>query len=170
MQKRAFYIDKEKERIMFRKFLTFIMLIFVIIGFGVGLYFGFAPDAVSPSEKSRDKAIFGLAQTKPIEVLEFFTYGQYFNFSGILPGVDKDNFESAKLYLTDGKEFEQTYSLDSSIKDGKLHIFTTNEINSGLELDGLPQGEYVALVRVKTNNSVNAKFYSLSNVSDYRKY
>lgn len=154
---------------MFRKFLTFVMLIFIIVGFGVGLYFGFAPDAVSPSNQSRDKAIFGLVQTKPIEVSEFFTYGQYFNFSGTLPGVSKDNFESAKLYLTDGDEFEKTYSLDCNIQDGKLQVFTTNELNSGLELDSLPEGKYVVLVRVKTNNSVNPKYYSLSNTSELRK-
>ena len=53
------------------------MLIFVIIGFGVGLYFGFAPDAISPTLKSRDKEIFGQLQTKHVEVTEFFTYGKF---------------------------------------------------------------------------------------------
>lgn len=146
------------------------MLIFIIAGLGIGLYFAFVPNGVDYSSKSRDKAIFGEVQTKKVEVSEFFTYGKFFNFTGTLPGILKDNFESAKLYLTDGKEFEETYPLEGSINEGNLVISTTAELNYGLELDALAPGEYVVLVRVKTNNSINPKYYSLSNVSELRKY
>ena len=44
--------------------------------------------------------IFDNVQLKQFEVSEFFTYGNSFNLSGVLPGIEKDNFESAKLYLT----------------------------------------------------------------------
>lgn len=106
-------------------------------------------------------------QTKQFEVSKFFTYGKCFNFSGVLPGISKDNFESAKLYLTDGKNYEKTYKLDNELVDGNLVISTTDIINNGLILDDLEDGEYVCLIRLKLNNNVNAKFYSLANKSNY---
>lgn len=152
---------------MLKKLLTFIMLIFIIIGFGIGIYFAAFSDNESHEQKERDAAIFGSIQTKQVEVNEFFTYGTCFNVSGVLSGVSKDNFESVKLYITDGKEYEKTYKLDGEIKDGNLTITTENELNTGLKLDDLTPGEYVVLIRLKLNNSVNPKYYSLSNKSEY---
>lgn len=97
----------------------------------------------------------------------FFTYGKCFNFSGKLVGVPKDNFESAKLCVTDGNGFEKTFPLEGEIEEGNLKLFTTNQMNKGLILDDLDQGQYVILVRLKMNNSVNPKYYSLSNHSEY---
>lgn len=149
---------------MFKKILTFIMLIFIISGLGIGLYFATKSD--SNEEQELQEAIFEKLQTKEVEATEIFTYGKCFNFSGKLAGVSKDNFESAKLYVTDGKEFEETYSLDASFEEGNFLFSTTAQINSGLILDDLPEGEYVVLVRLKLNNSVNPKYYSLSNASN----
>ena len=108
-----------------------------------------------------------MVQTKQFEVNEFFTYGKCFNFSGILPGIAKDNFESAKLYLTNGNGYEKTYKLNNELKDGNLVISTTDVINNGLILDDLEEGKYVILVRLKLNNNINARYYSLSNKSTY---
>ncbi len=149
---------------MFKKILTFIMLIFIISGLGIGLYFATKSD--SNEEQKLQEAIFEKLQTKEVEATEIFTYGKCFHFSGKLEGAVKDNFESAKLYLTDGNEFEKTYPLDASFEEGNFQISTTAQLNSGLILDDLPEGEYVVLVRLKLNNSVNPKYYSLSNASN----
>lgn len=150
---------------MFKKFLTFTMLIFIIIGLGIGIYFSFAPSEESKANQAKEDEIFGKLQTKQVKINQFFTYGKCLNFSGVLEGVSKDNFESVKLYVTNGNGFEKTYKLDGNIKDGNLNIFTTDEINTGLILDNLPNDEYVVLVRLKLNNSVNPKYYSLDNDS-----
>lgn len=152
---------------MFKKILTFTMLILVMIGLGVGVYFAAFPRGQDREQKSIDDAIFGMVQSKKVEIDKFFTYGRSFNISGKLPGVSKDNFESVKLYLVDGKGFEQTHKLDGKIEDGNLFITTGDKMNDGFILDELKPGEYVALVRVKLNNSVNPKYYSLSNESIY---
>lgn len=152
---------------MLKKMLTSIMLIFILIGFGVGVYFAVFSDGQTQEEKSKNDAIFGMIQTKHVKVSQIFTYGRCLNFTGKLSGVSKDNFESVKLYLTDGNEFEKTYKLEGKIEEENLTISTANEINDGLILDDLPQGEYVILVRLKLNNSVNPKYYSLSNQSEY---
>ena len=152
---------------MFKKILTFIMLIFIIAGLGIGIYFAIFSSTESVAQRETEDAIFGKIQTKQVKVSEFFTYGKCFNFTGKLSNISKDNFESAKLYLTDGKEFEQTYTLDGTFEEGELILSTTEKINSGLILDDLLEGEYVVLVRLKLNNSVNPKYYSLANNSSY---
>lgn len=152
---------------MFKKFVTFTMLIFIVIGFGIGIYFSVFSKGETQEQKARMEAIFGNIQTKQVEVEAFFTYGKCLNFSGKLLGVPKDNFESAKLYLIDGNGFEKTFSLEGEIEEGNLNLFTTNQMNKGLTLDDLKEGEYVVLVRLKMNNSVNPKYYSLSNHSEY---
>lgn len=119
-------------------------------------------------QESKDDAIFGLVQTKNAQVDTFFSYGKCFNISGRLDGVSKDNFESVKLYLTDGKGFEKNYKISGKIEDGNLIIKNANLINDGLILDELAPGEYVVLLRIKLNNSVNPKYYSLSNKSHYK--
>lgn len=152
---------------MFKKLLTFIMLIFVVVGLGMGIYFASFSGGETQEEKSKNDAIFGSIQTKQVEVTEFFTFGTCFNFSGKLAGVSKDNFESAKLFITDGKGVEKTYALEGKIEDGILNLTTTAQLNTGLILDELTEGEYVVLARIKLNNSVNPKYYSLSNSSEY---
>lgn len=84
-----------------------------------------------------------------------------------MPDISEDNFESAKLYLTNGNGNEKTYRLYNELVDGNLVISTTDIINNGLILDELENGEYVGLIRLKLNNNVNAKFYSLANKSSY---
>lgn len=151
---------------MFKKILTFVMLIFIVIGLGTGLYFATFSKMKRQEQQEIKQAIFEKMQTKQVEVSQMFTYGTCFHFSGTLSGVLKDNFESAKLYLIDGNEFEKTYPLDATFETDKFHFSTTAQINTGLILDDLPEGEYVVLVRLKLNNSVNPKYYSLSNVSN----
>ena len=150
---------------MFKKILNFIMLILIIVGFVIGIYFScFSKN--QQQEKSTNDAIFAMLQTKPIEVTQVFTFGKCFNFSGKLAGISKDNFESAKLYVTDANGFEKNYKLDAKVEEETLYLSTTSQINTGLILDELTPGEYILLVRIKMNNHVNPKYYSLSNHSE----
>lgn len=151
---------------MLKKILTFIMLILIMLGLGIGIYFSTSSSDETQEEKTKNNAIFGIMQTKQMEVTEFFTFGKCFNFSGKLSGISKDNFESAKLYLTNGNGFEKTYQLEGRIEEGNLYLTTTEQINTGFILDDLQAGEYVVLVRLKMNNSMEPKYYSLSNASD----
>jgi len=152
---------------VFRKALTFIMSIFIIVGFGVGIYFAFFSDTESVAQKTVDNNIFGNLQKQQLEITEFFTYGKSFNLSGKIYNISKDNFESVKLYLIDGKDFEKIYSLNAIFDDKTLIFSTTDTINNNFILDDLPVGNYVLLVRLKLNNNMNPKYYSLKNFSQY---
>ncbi len=153
---------------MFKKFVTFIMLILVLCGLGMGIYFATFSNKKTQTQLEINETIFEMIQTKEVEVNEFFTFGKCLNFSGKLASISKDNFESAKLYVTDGSGFEKTYSIDGKFEEGNLILSTTDEINNGLLLDDLPEGKYVVLIRLKLNNSVNPKYYSLRNISPYQ--
>lgn len=152
---------------MFKKLLTFVMLIFIIAGSVIGVYFATAPRRKSAHEQEKKEAIFDKLQSKQMQTSEFFTYGRSFNITGILNSVSKDNFESAKLYITDGDAYEKTYNLLSVFEDGNLKVTSTDMINNGLILDDLPEGEYTILLRLKLNNNVNPKYYSFENISNY---
>ncbi len=152
---------------MFKKFVTFVMLILVLCGLGMGIYFATSSNRKAQTQLQMSETILEMLQTKQVEINEFFTFGKCLNFSGKLVGVSKDNFESAKLYVTDGSGFEKTYPINGKFEEGNLSLSTTDEINNGLLLDDLPEGKYVVLIRLKLNNSINPKYYSLKNISDY---
>lgn len=152
---------------MFKKLLTFIMLLFVVIGLAVGVYFSISSQGKSDEKQSKLDGVLETIQTKQVQTTQIFTYGKALNFSGTLPNVSKDNFESVKLYLTNGDGFEKTYPLTGTFSEGNLMVTTTEQINDGCILDDLDVGEYIVLVRLKLNNSVNPKYYSLSNGSEF---
>lgn len=152
---------------MLKKLLTFIMLIFVIVGFSVGIYFSMHTEKTVEVEQSKLDSMFEKIQVKQVEVKEFFVYGKAFNFSGVLPSISKDNFETVKLLVTNGEDFEKTYPLTGVFGEEGLILTTANEMNSGCILDDLPEGEYTVFVRLKLNNSVNPKYYSLAKATEY---
>lgn len=87
---------------MVQKIITIIMIFLIIIGCIIGLFF-----SVSDKDENINQiSVFNVldsVQTKNVEVNEFFTYGRYFNFSGTINGIAKDNFENAKLFITNRK-------------------------------------------------------------------
>ena len=93
-----------------------------------------------------------MIQTKTANITSFYTYGKAFNIKGNISGVSKDNFESVKLLITDGIEYEKEYELKYELKDNVLSFVSSNEINSGLILDKLTGEEYYVLLRLKLNN------------------
>ena len=152
---------------MFKKAVTFAMFILVLIGLGIGVYFAVFLGENAEEEKINE-AIFSMMQTKQAEVTEFFTFGTCFNLAGKIAGVSKDNFGSVKLYLTNGAGFEKTYPLEGKFEEDNFVFSNTDEINTGLRLDDLAEGKYVIMIRLKLNNSVNPKYYSLGNGSSYQ--
>lgn len=155
---------------MFKKILTFVMLILVMVGLIIGVYFATHSENVEQDQNNKPayEVFLENVQSKEANVKEFFTYGKTFNLNVTLSGISKDNLETTRLYITDGNEYEKTYNLSNKFdENGDLLISSTEEINTGLILDELPEGKYVALIRLKLNNSVIPRYYSLSNNSEY---
>lgn len=151
---------------MIKKVLKIVILILAVVGITLGIKIAIEKNTSDNSKKKLYDSILGTLQQKEVEITSFYTYGKAINISGKFDGIKKDNFESVKLIVKDGKEYEKTYKLEYSFDEANNLIFSSDsEINSGIILDDLEIGEYFLILRVKMNNSVNPRFYSFKNTS-----
>lgn len=147
------------------RFFSLIILILIIIGVILGVYLHINKSKINSDESIKN--IFSKVQTKQADVTEFFTYGTSLNISCKISGIDKDNYESARLIITDGKNFENMYKLYTDFEENNLVLTTSNYINDAVDLDELDKGKYYFLIRLKLNNSSSEKYYLLKNISNY---
>lgn len=147
-----------------KKFLKILITLPIIVAIIIGIIYGFKNCNSNDNAKEN---IFSKVQVKPAEVTEFFTYGNSLNISCKLSGLNKDNYESARLIVTDGKKYEKEFKLSSKFEDKNVIITTSNSINDAINLDTIDSGNYYLLLRVKVNNSANHKYYLLKNKSQY---
>lgn len=113
--------------------------------------------------------IFSKVQSKQAEVTEFFTYGTSLNITCKISGISEDNYESARIIISDGLEFEKEYKLTTSFEENTL-LLTSSYINDGIKLEELNPGKYYMMLRLKLNNSSNHKYYLLKNSSEYENF
>ena len=152
---------------MIKKVFKIFVLICVCIGVYFGIHLTWQKEEPEIKQKSIDKKIFEMFQTRTADVTSFYTYGRSFCVSGKLTNIQKDNFESARLIISDGEEYENVCKLNTEFKDNNLIFHSDNEINNNIIIDSLKNGEYFIYLRIKLNNSVDPKYYSLKNNSDY---
>ena len=150
---------------MGKQIIKMIFLIMVIFGICSGIYIAVSRNNNKKMEIKKVEDLFNSLQNREAQISKFYTYGDTLNISGSLENISKENLENAKIILTDGIN-EFTYDLEVKIEN-KLLIFETATINKGIELDKLDLGQYYVLLRVKLNNSANAKYYTLKNISSY---
>lgn len=147
-----------------KKVLKILIIVPLIIALIIGIYYAFINyygDDIS--EKKVKKNIFSNLQQKRAELTEFFIYGTSLNVTGRLNGIEKQNVETVRLLLTDGMGYEKLYKMDYEFVDDMFVFTNSNEINTGIELDELEQKKYYIILRLKLNNSVNYRYYSLEN-------
>ena len=145
-----------------------IIVVPIAIGIVIAAWITFKNQSLKFDEKNKLEKVFGSLAGKPAEITKFYTYGKSLNVEGKIKGISKDNFEGLKLIVTDGKDFENSYDLNYSFEENDV-IFSSNEINNNINLDELNVGtEYFVQIRVKTNNSKDYKYYTFSNVSEYK--
>lgn len=149
---------------MANKLLKLVILIFMIVGIWYGISITVKREVPKYDQKASETKVLNMIQTKPAEAINIYTYGKSLNVNGKISNVSKDNFESARLYITDGLNYEQSYNLDYSFENNNL-IFSSSSINSELIIDNLENSEYYILLRLKVNNSIEPKYYSFQNLS-----
>ena len=144
-----------------------IIVIPIVIGIIVAIMIAIRNQNDKLDERNRIEKVFGNLSSNYAEVTKFYTYGTSLNVEGKIKGIAKDNFEGAKLLLTNGKDFEKYYKLKYFFEDGSMVFSTNNMINNSINLDELGIDKYYLQVRIKVNNSKDYKYYTLSNVSSY---
>lgn len=151
----------------FWRLLSLILSILVIIGIILGISMAFKRNKNKDEESIQN--IFSKVQTKQAEITELFTYGTSLNLSCKISGINKDNYESARIIISDGYDFEKEYKLTTSFEEDEL-VLTSNYINDGIKLEELNEGKYYIMLRLKLNNSNNHKYYLLKNSSKYENF
>lgn len=150
---------------MFKKILKLI----IILGFCVGVYLGFHITAEKQKpeieQKEIEEKIFGNFQTRQAQITEFYTYGKSLNVNGKISNIEEDNFESVRLVISDGKNYQKMYKMNIEFKEEELYFSSDTEINHTILIDDLKNGEYYIFLRVKLNNSVDPKYYSFEKMS-----
>lgn len=154
---------------MLKKLFKIGCLVLIIMGVVYGVKITISRQTPNASQQKIEQSIINRIQTKTASVTSFYTYGRAFNLRGEIKGVSKDNFESVKLLITDGIEYEKEYELKYELNDNVLSFVSSNEINSGLIIDDLTGSDYYVLLRLKLNNSIEPRYYSFSNFSNLQK-
>lgn len=151
---------------MIKKVFKLIVLILMAIGIILGVSITLKKAIPEKKQKEAESNVLNMIQTKTAELTSFYTYGQAFNIGGKFSNISKDNFESAKLFITNGIDYEETYALSYRFEEGNLIFYSEEAMNVGIKIDNLKSGsEYYILLRLKLNNSVNPKYYSFVNAS-----
>lgn len=153
---------------MLKKLLKFIVLILVLVGVFYGIMLTIEKSNPGKQLKRIEEKILSMLQVKMATAEEIYTYGKAISINGNISNVSKDNLESAKLYITDGIEFEKMYKLNHSFEDNKMNFYPEENINTGIILDDLAIGEYYMLLRLKLNNSIDPRYYSFRKHSNFR--
>ena len=156
---------------MGKKIVKLIFLILVFIGISSGVFITVKRENLKKEDKQKIDNIFTSVQTKTATLTNFYTYGDTLNIKGKLSNISKDNFEGAKIIITNGTD-EKSISLETNIEDKTLY-FSTAQINESIELDKLQLGEYYIYFRLKLNNSSVPKLYLMVpevELSDIRYY
>ena len=81
---------------IFRIVIIILMLVGIILGVGISI----KRHSLGIGNNSIEKNIYQRVQSKPAEIVNYYTYGKAFNIKGKLTNVSKDNFESIKLIIT----------------------------------------------------------------------
>lgn len=152
---------------MLKNFLKGLVIILMLIGIGYGISITVEREIPEKNAKMAEVNIYNKIQTRSAELTNFYTYGKAFNITGKISNISKDNLENVKIVITDGLDYEQSYTLNYNFEDAYLVFSSDNEINNGIILDNLSDGKYYILLRLTLNNSIEPRYYSFSNSSTY---
>ena len=113
---------------MIKKLLKIVVLAMIAVGIIYGIGITIKKQVPNASQKEIESKIFNMIQTKTANITSFYTYGRALNLKGEISGVNEDNFESVKLLITDGIEYEKEYKLNYELEKNNLKFISSEEI------------------------------------------
>ena len=111
---------------MVNKVFKSVVLILMIVGIFLGVSITIKKEIPEREKRELEAKILNMIQEKSADVTSFYTYGRAFNINGKISNIKKDNFEGAKLVITDGVDYENVYNVNYSFEENNL-IFSSRE-------------------------------------------
>lgn len=116
--------------------------------------------------KNYEENVFGTLEEEYANITKYYSYGTHFHVEGTINNINKDNYESVSLLISNENETKE-FSISGSLTDDILSFTSGNQLNKGIYLDELSNGRYYIKVKVVLNNSNKPKIYTLKNNSTY---
>ncbi len=98
-------------------------------------------------------------------------YGNHLNINGYINRniVNATNIKDLKLVITNLEKQEKEYSLRYDINDENVKFELSSNINEGINLDEINEGEHYILLKIveEFNGKEEISYYSLENITKY---
>ena len=151
-------------------YIKIIVILFIILMCAL-IFIKFKRDT-NPAKKAEQQinSIFAtIDKTTKVNINKYAVYGTHFNIEGAfdLLKISGIKINYIDLVLKHLDNTEQTIKSIFNYSDDVCNFTTSNEINSGLDLETLDEGTYYLFIKATFSNS-DIKYYSLSNASDYK--
>lgn len=126
----------------------------------------------SQDEQRYIKQILKNASKEEYAYLDLYTiYGNHMNVNGHLRSTrvteDVTFLKSLDLVIK-SKDEELKYPLNYDVKEDKIYFKLSENINQGVDLEKIPEGEYYVLIRAYGEEEETFKDYSIHNLSEYK--
>lgn len=115
-------------------------------------------------------SLFEDLQSELVDVNKYIIYGTHLNINGKLDVDLKDSkIEKVKLVLKDIEEIEIPFEINYTIDKQLIEFNTSNQINTGIYLEEIPEGQYYILLKIVVSNEnvKSDKYYLLDNTTKY---
>ena len=110
-------------------------------------------------------------EDEKVSISEYFVYGSYLNMTGMVQNIDT-SYKEVKLVFYDSEGNFGEYDINTNLEGTSLQFNLAENINEGIYLDEIKDGEYTLFVRfaytLEKEEEVVYKYYALENVTDYK--
>ena len=118
------------------------------------------------SIKQYEESVFGTLEEDYANITKYYTYGTHLHIEGTIDNINKDNYESVSVLVSDEHDTRE-YGINGSLSNSTLSFTSGNQLNTGIYIDEFANGKYYIKVKVVMNNSNKPKLYTLKNASSY---
>lgn len=116
------------------------------------------------------ESLFNNIQSELVNINKYVVYGTHLNIQGELEtNLTDNNIDEVKLVLKDITGVEIPFEIKYSINQNGITFSTSDEINGGINLEEISQGEYYILLKVvNTLEGIQYdNYYLLNNKTEY---
>ena len=157
-------LSKPKE--FYIKNIVILFIILMIILIFVKFHTDTNPTKIAEEQKTQ---LFStIEKNTNAKITKFATYGTHFNLDGTIDIIKvsgiKINYVDLVIKNLNGNE--NSIKANFNYSDNVCSFSTSDEINSGIDLENLSIDTYYLLIKITYSNS-DVKYYSLSNDSEY---